>query len=148
MNDVEEIESCHVLGLVSRDSLGDIVEKLLEKDPTNENLLVLVGLLPIELDEAYSVFEKYLRSIGRGRMTKPDAAIIYAKCISRKILQNEIAPYEGAMKIWNASLKVGDVKFHDLDTFIYAASEYEDRLNDRAFFEEEIVKEAQRWATG
>jgi len=38
--------------------------------------------------------------------------------------------------------------FHGADTFIYAASEYEDRPEDRDFFVSAIVKEAHRWAAG
>ena len=48
-------------------------------------------------------------------------------------------------KKWEAALKTSDAKFHDVDAFIYAASEYEDRPEDCEFFKRAIRKEARRW---
>jgi hypothetical protein len=75
------------------------------------------------------------------------AAAVLARCMARLILSGDIEPYRGAKRISEASLAVNDPDFHDLDTFIYAADEWEEeRPEDRGFFDEIIVQEAHRWA--
>jgi len=61
------------------------------------------------------------------------------------ILNGEVTPYDGARALWEASLAVRDRSFHDLDSFIYASSEYHNRPEDRAMFDTAIVEEAKRW---
>jgi hypothetical protein len=93
-----------------------------------------------------ALWEQAVREIG---LTVPDdrsAATTYATCVARLIVSGEIRPYEGAKALWRASISVDDADFHELDSFIYASSEYEDRPADRAFFEEMILQEAQQWS--
>jgi hypothetical protein len=49
---------------------------------------------------------------------------------------------EGAKRIWQATLNAELNGFHDLDGFIYAASELEERPEDKALFEKAIIEEA------
>jgi hypothetical protein len=61
------------------------------------------------------------------------------------ICGGELEPYAGARKIWHLAQAVNEEAFHDLDPFIYAASEYQERPSDRPHFAAEIVNEARRW---
>ena len=65
--------------------------------------------------------------------------------VTARVLAGRIV--EGARRIIAAVHRVDDRAFHALDPFIYAESEYESRPADREFFDEEIRKEASRWAT-
>jgi len=75
-------------------------------------------------------------------MSKRDAVLKYARWISARIVLGEMTPYDGAKAIWHASLDLEDDPVPELDPFIYAASESEDRPEDRTFFDEEIKKHA------
>src|SRR6266699_2922699 len=75
---------------------------------------------------------------GKRRMLKTDALRRYAKQISTSILTTEVSPFDGAKLIWRATLKAGVQGFHELDGFIYAASEMEDRPKEKGFFEKAI----------
>ena len=79
-------------------------------------------------------------------MEPTDALKRYAKVVSTSILAAETPPLDGARRIWRATLYVGAHGWHDLDAFIYAASEAESRPEDRQFFEAAILKEARKWA--
>jgi len=79
-------------------------------------------------------------------MLKTDALRKYAKQIATSILTSEVSPLEGARLIWRATLKAGVQGFRELDGFIYAASELEDRPQDKELFEKAITEEAKRWS--
>lgn len=146
MKNLYELEACWRLGVISKNELPELGAKLMEEDLNSQELLDL-ALCPMDrLEETPELFEIYLRSVGHGSMSETEAALIYARCVSREILQEEIGPYEGAKKIWSVAIKVRREGFHDLDPFVYAASEYEDRPAERRFFEQAIVEEAGRWA--
>lgn len=140
---IEFTEALWVLGLLEHEKLSDFADEALKEGFDSPELRMLSELFPDDYGEINELFGKTLRSFGRGNLTKRDAAKIYAKAIAAQILKGELDPYTGAVSIWDASLKVADPKFHDLDPFIYAASEYEDRPDDREFFIQEIKKYAQ-----
>ena len=76
--------------------------------------------------------------------SKINALKLYAKEVSSQILSGSIPPLEGASLIWRAHINSEEENFHDLDGFIYAASETDDRLEDKALFDQGILKEARR----
>ena len=137
-----------VLDLLSADKLAEIGVKALEAGMDSSALRMLASLSPSEVDEAPQLFARALAELGLAAMSRPEAARICAAHISQQILNGETSSRDGAKKLWDVSLHVEDKGFHDLDTFIYAASEIEDRPEDRDFFDREIVKEARSWATG
>ena len=57
----------------------------------------------------------------------------------------KVTAQDGAKEIWRATLKARIDGFHELDAFIYAASEMEDRPQERNLFEKAIMEEAKRW---
>jgi len=103
---------------------------------------ILAGLERSDINEkAPELFETTLDQFGS--LSVEDAARIYARVIAEAILRGLVEPYVGARTIWAAASRVHETsEFHELDPFIYAASEYEDRPNDRAFFASAIESEA------
>lgn len=61
--------------------------------------------------------------------------------ICRAILDGSTTPYDGAHKIWRASLRVGE-RPPALDTFVYAASEWDERPEDANIFAEGVMAAA------
>jgi hypothetical protein len=89
------------------------------------------------------LFEAAMTELGCTPMSPREAALTYARWICERIVLDQLTPYEGAKAIWNASLQAADDEpFPELDPFIYAASEFEDRPEDRRFFDAAIRKHA------
>jgi hypothetical protein len=135
------------LDLLSAHQMRAVAEDLLSSGEDTKELSLLAGLADSELSQAPELFTLIVRWAGKGDLTRADAARSVTRSIAVQISRAEIAPYEGARQIWRASLAVRDENFHDVDPFIYAASEYENRPEDRAHFAQEILSEAQRWLT-
>jgi hypothetical protein len=74
--------------------------------------------------------------------TSKEAAEFLILSLAAKIVAGRILPHEGAKAIWQIKLQVDDSAIPAASPFIYAASEYEDRPDDRAFFSAEILREA------
>ena len=144
---LESVNAQWVLGLIPTDDLRDIATKALSAGIESKSLVELAGLNRSETDEARKLFEHALNELGCERMGKMDALRNYARVVSASILESDLTPLEGAKRIWQATLGSAPMNFHDLDAFIYAASELESRPQDRAFFEQAILDEAARWGT-
>jgi len=140
--DLLEAQAFWMLGMLPREKIPGIAQEALEQGLDDPSLRILAGLTEGELDQATSRFEKTLAAMGFKAPEMSGALRICIRAISTQIVNNEIAPYEGARLIWRAARKVDGS--HEGDPFIYAASEYEDRPNDRQFFASEIVREAKR----
>ncbi|MDR3414384.1 MAG: hypothetical protein P4L87_26060 [Formivibrio sp.] len=144
---LKSIQAQWVLGLIPADDLPDIAAKAVSAGIESKSLIELAGLNGSDTDETRKLFEQALNELGFGSMRKIDALRHYARFISAAILNSELAPLEGAKRIWQASRRSTLPDFHDLDAFIYAASELEDRPQDRVLFEKAILAEAARWGT-
>lgn len=135
-----------ILGLLPDERLPEeIGVKGLEAGIDTEMFCELACLTTSDALEARKLFEGILKSKGMPVLSRADAARIYAKNISRQILTGALLPRNGANLLWDASIRVNDSSFHDLDVFIYAASELQSRPEDVEFFSQEIIKEAQAW---
>jgi hypothetical protein len=132
------------LDLMPPENLPQVATELLTEGFDCEALRLLAGLTSIEGADVSNLFEQAMRELGVPPLSKREAVIGYTRLISDEILQGKIAPYDGAKKIWNVSIKL-DTPLHEVDPFIYAASEFEDRPKDRDYFTSEIVKEARQW---
>lgn len=149
MNDtynLTQAESMWVLGLLRTDELPKLAATALAQGIESESILQLAICSPNDTKEAQQLFKQILQDAGGGRMSKIDALRHYARQISALILSADISPLDGARLIWGATINAKERGFHDLDGFIYAASEMEDRPEDKDFFENEILGEARRWA--
>lgn len=142
--DIDVLEAGWCLGLIGPEQLPDVAIDLLQAGVENNDVLILSALAPEDSVLAVSLFDKILRELGRGNLPKVEAALVYAKYISRRILSNEIDAIDGAKMIWRAYRNAADSGIYDLDPFVYAASEAEARVADREFFNGEIKKQAER----
>jgi hypothetical protein len=133
------------LDLLSTEQMRKTANELLESGELGRDLTVLAGLSDSELSDAPVLFGRLVAVSEIPDLSRADAARLVASSVSAEIIRGDITPYEGALKLWRASLAVNDSNFHDLDPFIYVASEHENRPEDRDYFAKEIIKEAQRW---
>ena len=145
--DLKSIQAEWVLGLIATNDLPDIAAKAVSAGIESKSLVELAGLNGNETDEARKLFGQALNELGCRSMEKAEALGRYAKIVSTLILASEVAPLEGAKRIWQATRKAELNGFHDLDGFIYAASELEERPEDKALLEKAIIEEARSWTS-
>ena len=86
---------------------------------------------------ANELFGDALDELGAGAQAERQAAMTYARWICERMLLGDLGSYQGAKEIWRMSVALVE-HLVELDPFIYAASEYEDRPNDFPFFDVEV----------
>jgi hypothetical protein len=142
---VEKLEAAiakAVLGLNFREDLPSIAVSALESGLDSPSLRVLAGLTPLDLDDAWTLFEGALSELQMPAMSQREAAELLAREAAKELLRGAISPYEGAKGIWRLSLLLSGEDLSTFDPFIYAASEWEDRPEDRSEFDKEIREAA------
>jgi hypothetical protein len=87
-------------------------------------LRILAGLAGAERADIAPVLRQAAQELGMDPPTELQAALTIARSIARGIVSAEIAPYEGARRIWEVSHEA-DLG-HRLDAFIYDASSIDD----------------------
>ncbi len=85
------------------------------------------------------MFEQALQDLGLRKPPRRDAVLRLALEMARQISRGELSPYLGSKRIWDLTLLASDEVVEELDPFIYAASEWEERPNERDFFEAAIM---------
>ena len=135
---LELVASKEVLGLMLREDLSAAAVDALEDGWDSPCLRVLAGLTETEADQARSLFGRALAEMNVPRRSPRDAALHLARKIAERILGRETTPYEGAKQVWELCLLLPDEHLSELDPFVYAASEWEDRPQDRQIFEDGI----------
>lgn len=139
--DLERAEALQMLGVLSKEELLQMAKDAVAEgcdDPAVTQLSICT------LDELNAQFEKMKGQCDKDAMTMLGALRFYAKEISALILSGAMSPREGSNMLWRAQINSRMEDFHELDGFIYAASEMDDRPEDKAVFEEGILKEAKR----
>lgn len=131
-----------VLGLLRSEDLVDVGAAALEDGCDSPALRVLAGLTLAEADEARATFDRTLSELNVAIPSKRDAVMRLARETAKGILSGTTGAYEGAKQIWDLSLRVPDEELPELDTFVYAAGEWEDRPEDRRVFDDGIVAAA------
>lgn len=63
--------------------------------------------------------------------------------VARKIVQNEVSPYQGAAAIWSALAEEEGEYPKELRVFVGLASEWQDQPDYRDAYEQDILDEAQ-----
>ena len=149
---IDEAEALWALKIITSDELPKIALDILEDGMDTPEIRLLAGLTKADIDDAASLFEKVLEKMNRPKISLEQALGKYIVFISKKIINKELSPFDGAYKIWDASLNVPSLNDpmnsnHDADPFIYCASEYQERPEDRKLFDEAIIKSAKIWAT-
>jgi hypothetical protein len=145
--DLDVAVGAWVLGLLDSRDLPNIATAALSKGLDGQRLRELAGLSPADIAEASGIFESAIHEVGWTIPDRRQAAARYARCVAQLIVAGDVAPGDGAKALWRASLAVQDHSFHDLDPFVYAGSEYDDRPADRALFDAAILEEARRWVS-
>jgi len=145
--DIKLAEAMWVLGLLRVEELPELAVNALSDGFESEAILRLAVCSIDDSNEINRLFKRVLLEASGGYMPKIEALKHYAKQISMWILSSEVTPRQGARLIWTATINAQEKDFHELDTFIYAASEMDDRPADKAFFEQAILEEAKRWGT-
>jgi hypothetical protein len=142
--DVSLAEALWRLKLLRSDELPGVAVALLTSGTDTRLLRMLAATDGDASDEAVDLFLRMLEDLGRERMSKQDAALVYSKWVASQMISNHLDPLKGAALISDATLRVNDETFHDLDPFVYAASESEDRPEDRQFFLQAVLAEASK----
>ncbi|MFH0727106.1 MAG: hypothetical protein V2B19_12300 [Pseudomonadota bacterium] len=145
--DIHLAQALWILDLLAIDHLPEVALDALEVGLDTPALRMLAGLVSNEVEDAPQIFTQALKELGLPMLSRRDAACIYAISVSKQILNGELSPQDGADKLWEASIRVNNPDFHELDTFIYADSELQSRPEDQDFFSREILKEARVWAS-
>ena len=102
----------------------------------------LVALAGADACEARPLFDRALEELKISKPSPREAVIRLAQDEATRIVGGTVAPYAGAKRIWELTSRVPTVRIPELDPFIYAASEWEERPEDRVHFEQGIISEA------
>ncbi len=139
---LELVASKVELDLLFPEDLSDAAVRALEDGCDSPSLRILAGLSVADADEARAMFDRVLAELNVSRPSKRDAVMHLAREIAKEISSRTKAPYEGAVQIWELSLRLPEENFSELDSFVYAASEWVGRPEDRHIFEDGIVAAA------
>ncbi|MEJ2367729.1 MAG: hypothetical protein P8Z49_05125 [Acidobacteriota bacterium] len=134
--DLFEIAAQWVLGSLPSDGLPALATRCMEDGMDSESLRRLAGLLPSETTDARRLFQRALTELKAPVLDIAEATRILTVKFSRQIVQGELTPEEGANMIMHLSFQVSSKigNFHDLDPFVYAASELQSRPDDREIY--------------
>ncbi len=132
-----------VLGLLGTEDLSKAAVSALE-DGLDLPALVELACVPADAyeSEVRVLFERALEELKLDMPSPHDAVMHLARETACDIVAGTVAPYAGAKRIWDLARRAPTEHKHELDPFIYAASEWEERPEDRIHFEQGIVKEA------
>lgn len=139
---LERAASKAAVGLLLSEDFPKIAMGVLEDGCDSPALRILAGLTAAETDEASALFDRTLIELNVSKPGKRDAVMHLAREIAKRIVTGTTVPYEGAKQIWELSLRLADEDLSELDSFVYAASEWEDRPEDRRAFEDGIMTAA------
>jgi len=141
------VQAQWVLGLLPSARLPEVATEIIRNGSDVLEFYELSGKSIDGGTESVELFEAGLRRAGVEPISKEDALDVYARVIAVRIVGKICEPYDGAKAIWLAVLASG-MSTHSYDSFIYSASEYEDREADRPMFSKEIEEEARRIVKG
>lgn len=130
------------LGLLLAESLPAVACQALEDGLDSPSLRILAGLTPIEVGEARALFGRVLAELKVLPPSDRQAVLLLARQAASEILSGALTPYQGARAIWQLCGASRAEIFPELDPFIYAASEWEDRPDFRPALEVAIREQA------
>ena len=141
--DIKLANALWALGYLRSDDLPKIAEELKRQGNRSAALSKLADE-PGDGPDNRMLFEKAMVELEGGSLGLRTAVLEYAYWISGLIGAGDLTPYEGAKVIWEVAdrARVKGTLVEELNGFIYAASEYEDRQNDQEMIAEAIAKKA------
>lgn len=132
-----------VLGAVGAESLPESATAALVAGCDSPSLRRLAGLSGQADIETTRLFETTLSELGLTVPIAREAVMMLSHELANMIVTGAIAPYEGAKQIWELTLRVPQERISQLDSFVYAASEWAERPAHRNVLAEGIVAAAQ-----
>jgi hypothetical protein len=128
--------------MLAPEQLPTVAATALESGLESPALVSLASLSDDNPREARPLFSRALDELGIHMPSARDAVIDLSGKIASEILDESLAPYAGAKRIWELATRVAIEQVPELHPFVYAADEWETRPDDRSFFEESIIREA------
>jgi len=141
--EIENYAARLVLEVDLAEGLPNLASRALAEGLDSSGLRALAGANDVQRSELLPMFYQVLGELGFEIPSLRTALVRLACELASDILRGAIPPYQGAKGIWNLTLRASGVCVRELDPFIYAASEWEDRPSDRLLFDREIVDQAQ-----
>ena len=130
------------LDLLTPETMIQTAIEFLNEGFDTPSLVLLAGLLASEAaDQGPMLMKNVLIELGVPKPTRTEAVRIVGKLIAAEILSGRTHAYDGADSISRLTL-MSDDHLSEFDSFVYAASEWEDRPEDRHVFEEGILRAA------
>jgi len=130
------------LEMLLSEEFSALAVSALEDGCDSPSLRALAELTAAESDKARTLFDRALAELGIDAPSKRDAVMFLARETATALLSGAITPHAGANQIWELSLRIANENLPQLHTFVYAASEWEDRPEDRQVFEDGITAAA------
>lgn len=141
----EDMLALWVLGVIQPTQLPEAAARALEEGLDSPSLRSLAGLEDWDSGRGALLLERAMAELGLRAPDQGEAARRLARQISRRIIDGDLEALKGARTLAEISRAVESPGFHDLDVFVYADSEAEDRPEDRQLFVERILSEARKW---
>ena len=129
------------LDLLDPEALPAVALRAIEGGLESPSLIDLAGLTSGESRQARALFERSLEELAIELPTKHRAVLNVARGIACQIVRGETTPFDGAAQISDLTDSV-DEAVPELDSFVYAASEWEDRPEDQPIFIEGVMQAA------
>lgn len=145
---LELVAAKAALDLAGPEELSAAAVAALEGGLDSPALRTLAGFYESDVSEARALLFKALGELHLPPPTPKEAVLDLARECAAQILDGTIAPHEGARRIWDLTLRVPEETLTELDTFIYAASEWSERPEDRPRFEVGVVGAARELLDG
>ena len=130
-----------VLGFAGAEAMPPEATRALVGGVDSPSIRRLAGMDGADSEDVRVMFRAALRELAVELPSKREAALLLATEVARRITQRTVSPYEGAKEIWRIA-RTSDEDLTELDTFVYAASEWEERPKARKRFEGGIVAAA------
>jgi hypothetical protein len=131
-----------LLGLISSGDVSGFAADALADGCDSPSLRLLAGSTGIQDDEVRFLLAQALTETDSPALKSHAAVVRLAREISMQLLRGNLSAYDGAKQIWELTLRVPEEHFPELDSFVYAASEWAERPKDRKLFNEGIVAAA------
>ncbi len=130
------------LDLLTLNDMARVGVMALEEGFDSSAIRRLAAVDDRDYQKVRSMFEQVLSELDVPMPDTREAAMILVRDIARRIIEGTTSAIHGANQIWDIALLTRDDVGHELDPFIYAASEWTDRPEDRVMINGWILNAA------
>jgi hypothetical protein len=141
---LSDVVAGYVFGSVFAEELPGIAADALATGSDSPSLRKLAATSRTDIDEIRSLFLAALGEMNIAIPSKEEAALSAARGIALQIDCGEIAPYEGAVRIWH-DVYTRFPELIQVRPFVGLASEWEDDISHRGEYERLIREESARF---